>query len=182
MTMIASLPEDSTLSNVFKLFPRTSVPLMQYCEVVMRGQSPLTTAEREPIAAYVSGLNRCNYCHGVHAQIALEFGVGEELLSALMDDLEAAPVDARLKPILRYTEKLTKTPSRMVQSDADAVLEAGWDEQALHDAVSVCALFNLFNRLVEGLGLPGGEETVKPRGKMLAEIGYAGATASISTR
>lgn len=60
-----------------------------------------------------------------------------------------------LKPIFRYVRKLTETPSRMTQADAAAVYAAGWEEKALYDAVSVCALFNFMNRLVEGTGLTG---------------------------
>lgn len=174
MPLLPSLPDDSTLANVFGKFPKTSVPLLRYSEAVMRDESPLSMAERELIASYVSGLNRCGYCHGVHAQIAEDFGVAEGLLASLLDDVETAAVEGKLKPILRYTRKLTESPSRMTQADADEVFAAGWDEQALHDAVSVCALFNFFNRYVEGLGLPGEEEVVRPRGKLLAEIGYAG--------
>ena len=55
-----------------------------------------------------------------------------------------------MKPILRYVRKLTLTPSRIVPSDSEAVFEAGRDEQALFDAISVCALFNFMNRIVDG--------------------------------
>jgi hypothetical protein len=42
------------------------------------------------------------------------------------------------------------------------MLAAGWAEQALHDAVAVCGLFNMMNRLVEGLGITAGEGYFKP--------------------
>ena len=38
-------------------------------------------------------------------------------------------------------------------SDAAAVLEAGWSEDALMDAIWVIGLFNLMNRMVEGSGV-----------------------------
>ena len=38
---------------------------------------------------------------------------------------------------------------------------SGWDEKALHDAVSVCALFNFMNRYVEGLGIKAGADYFK---------------------
>jgi uncharacterized peroxidase-related enzyme len=174
MPHLPSLPDDSTLANVFKQFPSTSVPLMHYSEAVMRGESALTAAERELIAAYVSGLNRCGYCHGVHAQIAEDFGVAEGLLATLITDIDSANVSDKLKPILRLAKKLTENPSRVAVADTDAVLAAGWDEKGLHDAISVCALFNFFNRLVDGLGLPGEEEVVRPRGKVLGQLGYVG--------
>jgi hypothetical protein len=42
------------------------------------------------------------------------------------------------------------------------VLIAGWDERALHDAASICGLFNLMNRIVDGLGLRAGDEYFAP--------------------
>jgi AhpD family alkylhydroperoxidase len=44
----------------------------------LRGPSPFTVAERELIAAYVSGLNACGYCHGIHRVTADAFGVAGE--------------------------------------------------------------------------------------------------------
>ncbi len=52
------------------------------------------------------------------------------------------------------------------------MLDAGWDEQALHDAVSVCALFNLMNRYVNGLGVTADEDYLKVSGRRLADGGY----------
>jgi len=57
-----------------------------------------------------------------------------------------------MKPLLRYAGKLTPTPAKITLADAEAVLAAGWQEQALHEAVAVCGLFNMMNQLVDGLG------------------------------
>lgn len=54
-----------------------------------------------------------------------------------------------MKPVFRLVLKLTRPPTRVGEADARAVFEAGWNEQALHDAVAVCALFNYMNRLVQ---------------------------------
>jgi hypothetical protein len=40
-----------------------------------------------------------------------------------------------------------------VQRDAQAVYDAGWSESALYEAVQVCALFNMMNRIIEGTGI-----------------------------
>ena len=177
MAYLQSLPERAVLRDVFAAFPRTSRPLLDYHQELLRGPSPFSVAERELIAAYVSGLNACEYCHGVHGvhtATAQAFGVDEGLVAALLDDVDAAPVNARMKPVLRYVGKLTRTPSRMTPADAEAVLAAGWDERALHDAVSVCALFNFMNRLVEGLGIEAGEDYFRVAAERLAGQGYAG--------
>jgi len=147
-----SLPDNHQLDSVFRRFPHAAAPLLEYHDRILRDPSPLTVAERELIAAYTSGLNACTYCHGSHVIAASAFGIDEHIFEGLIADLETANIDAKVKPLLAYVRKLTLTPSKMVPADAEAVYEAGWDEQALFDAVSVCALFNMMNRIVEGTG------------------------------
>ncbi|NBE53776.1 carboxymuconolactone decarboxylase family protein [Streptomyces boluensis] len=174
MTYLKSLPSDAALLQVFRAYPATSRPLLEFHEKVLRDDSPFTVAERELMAAYVSGLNECSYCHGVHTRTAEAFGVPAGLLTALLHDLDTAPADERLKPVLRYLRTLTRTPSRITEADAAAVYAAGWDEDALHDAVLVCALFNFMNRMVEGLGVSADESYFATSGDRLREKGYSG--------
>lgn len=155
MSVFPSIEGEPGLDKLFRRFPHTAAPLLEYHDRLLRDPSPLTVAERELIAAYVSGINSCTYCHGAHVVAARAFGVDAELLGGLMDDLENSAIDAKLKPILAYVSKLTRTPAMMTEGDAQKVYDAGWDEQALFDAVSVCALFNFMNRIVEGAGIKG---------------------------
>lgn len=174
MTFLPSLPRDAALLDVFRAFPDAARPLLDYHEVLLRGPSPLSVAERELIAAYVSALNSCGYCHGIHEATAEAFGVPAGILEALLADIDTAPVSEPLKPLLRYVTALTRTPSRMTPALAATVLAAGWNEQALHDAVSVCALFNLMNRLVEGLGISADDAYQTTSAQRLAAGGYGG--------
>jgi uncharacterized peroxidase-related enzyme len=177
MPYLPSLPANAALLEVFRAYPETAGPLIvDYQEVLLRGPSPLSVAERELIAAYVSVVNSCGYCHRVHTATATAFGIGEGTLTALLTDIDTAPVDERLKPLLHYVEKLTRTrtPSRMTETDAAAVFAAGWDERALHDAVSVCALFNFMNRFVDGLGISASADYFTVAAQRLTEGGYAG--------
>lgn len=153
MAVFPSIEGEPALDKVFRRFPHTVLPLLEYHDRLLRDSSPLTVAQRELIAAYVSGVNSCTYCHGAHVVAARAFGISEELFEGLLIDIETSAVDEKLKPILAYVGKLTRTPSLMTDSDAAAVYAAGWDEQALFDAISVCALFNFMNRIVEGSGI-----------------------------
>jgi hypothetical protein len=60
----------------------------------------------------------------------------------------------------------------MVAEDAQRVFDAGWSEQALHDAIEVVCLFNFMNRLLDGHGVDGGDEWFVRRGAELARGGY----------
>ncbi len=173
MALLPSLPTEAALTDVVAAFEEPMLHLKPFAQSLMRGPSPLSEGERELIAAYVSGLNACQYCHGIHAQTAFAFGISEHVFEGLMADIAAAEVSDKLKPILRYVKKLTETPSRMVQADAQAVFDAGWDETALFHAVAVCAYFNMMNRIVEGAGVAVPSDDYAARGARLAEQGYS---------
>ena len=67
--------------------------------------------------------------------------------------IATAAVDDRLKPVLKYVRKLTLTPNRMADEDAKACYRAGWSEEDLTIAITVCAAWNFFNRMIEGHGI-----------------------------
>jgi hypothetical protein len=104
--------------------------------------------------------------------VARAFGVDEDVLATSLGNIDAAPVDTRLKPILRYVRKLTEAPSRMTSADAAAVYDAGWSDEALLHAIAVCAYFNNMNRLVEGAGIVGTAEEYSEAAQRLVEHGY----------
>ncbi|MEO1203866.1 MAG: peroxidase, partial [Pseudomonadota bacterium] len=91
-------------------------------------------------------------CYGAHKATAAAFGVESTVLEALVVDTESAPIEDNMRPVLAFARKLTLTPSRVVQHDVDAVLEAGWTEKDFHYLVSICSLFNFYNRLMDGYG------------------------------
>ncbi|MEO6782545.1 MAG: peroxidase-related enzyme [Bradyrhizobium sp.] len=172
MPFLPTLPKSASLLNVFQMFPETSKPLIEFHEILLRGPSPFTEAERELIAAYVSGLNECVYCQGVHTATAGLLGVSKDSVSCAIEDIDAAPIAAKLKPVLRYARKLTLQPNSATRADADAIFAAGWDETALYHTVAVTALFNFMNRLVQGMGIELDPVYVKPASERLATGGY----------
>ncbi|MBV1889613.1 MAG: peroxidase, partial [Gammaproteobacteria bacterium] len=99
-------------------------------------------------------------------------GLDENLMAALLEDIDSAAIDANFKPLLHYVKKLTQTPSRITVADADRVRAAGWSDDALHSAITVCALHNFFNRWVEGAGVDNDDAQLQQRGLFLAENGY----------
>ncbi len=153
MSLFPSLDEKPHLGAVFQAFPDAVKPLLEYHDVLLRGEGPLTIAQRELIATYVSGLNACTFCFGAHKIYARVFGVKESLIDDMMSDFETADIEPAMKPILRYVKKLTTLPAQIRDADAKAVYDAGWSERALYDAVQICALFNFMNRIIEGTGV-----------------------------
>ena len=93
-------------------------------------------------------------------------------MPALLDNIDSAPIDARLRPILRYVRKLTLTPSRLVEADAAAVYDVGWNSEARFHAIAIAAYFNFCNRITAGAGLDVPDTTLREAAKQLAEKGY----------
>jgi uncharacterized peroxidase-related enzyme len=172
MPLLPSLPKDATLLNLFRAYPTPSKPLIEFHEVLLRGPSPFTEAERELIATYVSGLNHCRYCRGVHSATTELLGIPLSAIDSAIDDLDAAPIDEKMKPVLRYARKLTQKPTSVTEADAYAIFVAGWDETALFHTVAITALFNFMNRLVEGVGIELQPAYVKGAAERLAKRGY----------
>lgn len=153
MRFLDSLPENTHLADVFKRFPKGVAELLDYHDIMLRGSSPLSIGERELIAAFVSGLNECDFCFDAHQSYAEAFGIDFDLFDALFKDIDTAPIEEKLKPLLHYVAKLTKEPHKIIKADVDAILTAGWDEEVVHDAAAVTALFNFMNRIIFGLGV-----------------------------
>lgn len=170
MTLFPSLPDTPSLTDVYKRFPEHVRPMLEYHDMVLRGESPLSVPERELIAAYVSGLNACRFCFSAHKLYARAFGIEDTVIDALLNDVDTAPVDEKMKPILKYAAKLKDLPTKLTPADAQAVYDAGWSERALYDAVQVTALFSYMNRIIEGAGVtfdydahPPQEEEIRKR-------------------
>ncbi|HEY6205610.1 MAG TPA: peroxidase-related enzyme [Chthoniobacterales bacterium] len=173
MSFLKSLPPEAALLHIFQAFPTSARPLLEYLEVVLRGESPLSAGEREVIAAYVSALNNCNYCRTIHADAAVLLGANSQLVENLLSSKQASDADDRMRPILQLAHKLTVSPGHVNAADIAAVFAAGWDDRALHDAVAVCSLFNFINRFVNGLGVEAPDWYMKRAAKELTQNGYA---------
>lgn len=174
MPYLPSLQPNATVLDIYKLDMELARPLIRYQQQLLRGPSPLSIQERELIAAFVSGLNACRFCSGVHGSVAARFGIDVAVLEPLLTGREPNGVPKKLSVLLDYLRKLTLAPSRIARADAEAVFAVGWDETAMFHAVAICGLFNFFNRLVDGLGIDASEADFDAIAEGLHDIGYEG--------
>lgn len=162
MPNFPSLDDGAHLSDVFRRFPRGVSPLLALHDDILRRESDLSVADRELIAAWVSGLNQCSFCYGAHRVMAEAFGVGVDLMDALFADFETAPVRPQLLALLRFARKLTLEPELIAKRDTDVLYASGWSELAVYDAVLVVSLYAFMNRLVQAVGIIPGAEYENP--------------------
>ena len=150
MTYFNSLENATGIVDVFMDRQEKYKYALTLAQEMLREQSHLPTLDRELIAAYTSYLNSCEYCFGSHKEFAISLGANEDDLSIFTFEKNS---NHRLGPILDYVRVLTLSPSLLTQEDKDLVIEAGFTEEELKDAIAVSALFNFYNRIVEGHGI-----------------------------
>jgi len=132
--------------------PETGKPLYDLAQVLLRGESPLSPAERELIAAYVSSRNHCGFCMNSHAAAARCLYEDEKgVVDAILTSVDTAPVSEKLKALLAIAGKVQVSGKSVTPADVAAAREQGADDREIHDTVLIAAAFSMFNRYVDGL-------------------------------
>jgi len=67
----------------------------------------------------------------------------------VLADYRSAPIDERLRAMLQFLEKMTLTPQALTANDAHQLRSVGLSERAIEDAIHVCAMFNVYDRLAD---------------------------------
>lgn len=95
------------------------------------------------------------------------------MVRAVLEDYRSAPIAERERALFAFLERLNKTPGEIQREHVAAVRDAGWTDEAIYDAVSVCALFNFYNRWIDGTGVGDlSPEMYAMSGQRLAQHGY----------
>ena len=172
MPYLESFAEDANQGEVFKRWPEVSRHLVALAQQLLC-DGPLPRALAELIFTYVSHLNNCEYAFEIHRHAAEMLGADAQLLDAIVKDINDASIDDRTRTLLLFVKKLTGSPSAVTRADANDVLNAGWNEDEFHYAVSICAFTNYMNRSLSGHGIVGDSEHWKKSGQAIAELEYS---------
>jgi uncharacterized peroxidase-related enzyme len=153
MSYLPSSPDLTNIAAMLGKYPRRGILLFKLLEDIKSSCSPLNRSMRELIITFTSGLNQCDFCYNTHKAVSEQLGIDEKVFDQLKTDIDSAQIDERLKPVLRYVKKLTLTPDRITQADAQQIFDAGWDENVFLDVIFLCAVVNCMNRFVSGIGI-----------------------------
>lgn len=94
-------------------------------------------------------------------------------MRAVLEDPASAPIDDARKALFGFVEKMTRDSSSLGQSDVDALKAVGWSEEAIYDAVTVCALFQFYNTWIDATGVQDlSREAYDRSAERLAKGGY----------
>jgi uncharacterized peroxidase-related enzyme len=165
------------INGPMRFRPQTAQPLNQLAETLLRSPNSLPPGERELIAAYVSGLNECEFCcssHSAFAAVQLEEGM--PLVDQVRLDLDAAPISAKLRALLRVAGAVQESGRKVTTALVEAARAEGATDVEIHDTVLIAAAFCMYNRYVDGLGtlVPESPEAYLGAAKRIVEVGYGG--------
>lgn len=95
-------------------------------------------------------------------------------MAAVLDDYTTAPISDKERALFALIAKVVEDSTSIGPDDLERARAAGWTDEALYDAITVCALFQFYNTWIDATGVSDmpaiGYEI---SGKRLAEFGYA---------
>ena len=154
-------------------------------DVLLHAPNSLSRGERELIAAYVSSLNDCEFCHRSHAAVAsCHLGDEGSLVEAVVRDAYSAPVAPKMKALLAIAARVQRSGREVREDDVARARAEGATDVEIHDTVLIAAAFCLFNRYVDGLAAltPTDAAGYRERARFIADHGYLAAITRSPTR
>jgi len=178
--MRAAGKEIPGIMHLLAFKPKASDFLNQFTQEVMRGDSPLSPGFRELIATVTSEGNECTFCrdsHGAAAAMLFEKegrvkkGKGQAFVGAVLEG-DAELTDAEWS-LLEFIVQVNLEAQEIEDKDIRKLNKIGWTDEAIYDGITVCALFNFYNRWVGANGVHWEDESSsEASGARIAQRGY----------
>ncbi len=176
MPHIPVSPNVPGIRAFFEYRPETGRPLSRLAHVLLHGESPLTKAERELIATFVSHGNGCKFCTMSHAAAARHhYGADQDVVDAVVYNNDHSGISELMSTLLDIAERV-RIGGRNVSDELVAKARSlGATDRHIHDTVLIAAAFCMFNRYVDGLRAmtPENREDYFAMGERMATIGYS---------
>ena len=97
----------------------------------------------------------------------------DTVVAAVLADYRTAPISETLRAMLAFLEKLTLRPDEIGAEDVAPLRAHGLTDEEIADAIHVCALFNVINRVADSLGFEQADANGYQTGaRMLLNSGY----------
>jgi len=98
----------------------------------------------------------------------------EELVSGVLRDLETSALPEPEKALLRFVARMNHRAWEITAADMKPLHDAGWTDEAIYYAITVCALFNFYNRWIDAAGVHAmSGEAHREFGRRTARHGYS---------
>jgi hypothetical protein len=92
----------------------------------------------------------------------------------VLEDLDSAPISEKDRTLYAFIKKMVADSTSIGPPDVERARRAGWSDEALYDAITVCSLFQFYNNWVDATGVSDMSEFgYEMSGHRLATEGYA---------
>jgi alkylhydroperoxidase family enzyme len=92
----------------------------------------------------------------------------------VLRDPQTSTLDARHRALFAFIDRVNHDSPRMTPEDTAAMRAIGWTDEELYYAITVCALFNFYNRWIDASGVHVLSDAAHRAGaKRSARTGYA---------
>jgi len=99
---------------------------------------------------------------------------GEAYVAAVLADPDSSSLPDNEKALFRFLDKVNAASPSITAGDMQPLYATGWDDEAIYYAITVCALFNFYNRWIDATGVhPLSPEAHRQGAKRSASVGYA---------
>ena len=99
--------------------------------------------------------------------------LGDEVVAAVLADLDTAPIPEPLRATLRFLGKVTREHQAVAPADLRALFALGLTRRHVEDALAVCFAFNVITRLADTFEFEvGSPESFDAGAKHLLSRGY----------
>ena len=71
----------------------------------------------------------------------------------MLNDLDNAPISEKDRALYAFIKKMVHDSTSITQNDVDVARKAGWSDEALYDAITVCSLFQFYNNWIDATGV-----------------------------
>ena len=98
----------------------------------------------------------------------------EEFVWGVLKDVESSALDENHKTLFRFVDKVNRESPGISEADIELLHDAGWNDETIYFVITVCALFNFYNRWIDASGVPAlSDEAHRQGGKRSAAMGYS---------
>ena len=92
---------------------------------------------------------------------------------SVLRDLETSQLEEKEKALFRFVDKVNRDSPRITADDMQPLYAVGWNDEAIYFAITVCSLFNFYNRWIDAAGVHAlSDEAHREGGKRTAIHGY----------
>ncbi|HZO95588.1 MAG TPA: peroxidase-related enzyme [Candidatus Baltobacteraceae bacterium] len=136
--------------NVFLAYakrPEHFRAFMQYHDLLMRGPSGLSRAEREAIVVAVSAENRCLYCTVAHGAALRILGKNPIVADQIAANWRTADLSPRLRAILSFASRVNEPEFAATDKELAELKAVGLSDDDAWDIAAIAGFFGFSNRM-----------------------------------